>query len=106
MHHPEDYLGRGWFSPHLEQQLVRLLEQKRQWVATLRSNQQAGRSAAHEGRQLQQLQNQIKALVADDFAARLAQRSRLSEAARAAIESRTYPWFFFGWPTAPSVLAH
>ncbi len=97
-HHPEEYLGQDWFSSRLEQQLVPLLEQKRQWIAALRALKQAGTSAASEGRRLHELQRQIKEQVADDVAARLQQRSQVSDAARAAIESRTYPWFFFAWP--------
>jgi hypothetical protein len=97
VHHAESYLGQGWFSDELERRLRPMVGRKYQLVDQLKTNRQLSVSAATEGRELQQLQENIKGLVADDFAERLRPIATLSPAARTAIQSRVYPWFFFGW---------
>jgi hypothetical protein len=94
-HHPENYLGQGWFSPEVEQRLGIWVEQKEQLVAALREKKQRGVSAADEGRRLQALREQMKACVAAALAERFGDLKGPSQAVHEAIESRDYPWFYF-----------
>lgn len=94
-HHPERYVGQGWFSPEVDEQLRPWLEQKEQLVAALRQKRQEGVSAAEEGRQLEALRDRIRSRVNTALAERFSQLEDLSHATRQAIESRYYPWFYF-----------
>jgi hypothetical protein len=97
LHHPDTHLGAGWFSAELEDRLRPLLERKQSLVETLRSKKQSGESAAEQGRELAALRDEIELRISAEFAPQLEQRTALTPAARQAIESRTYPWFYFEW---------
>jgi hypothetical protein len=96
-HHPEKYTGQGWLSVEVEEQIAPWMDQKQRLIKALREKKQGGVSAAEEGRRLEQLRDQIKSSIAAALADRLGPLDGLTDAARQAIQSRTYPWFFFAW---------
>jgi hypothetical protein len=98
-YHPEKYLTDDKFSESTRKQLQSLCDEKQRLVTRLQSKRQAGESAADEGRRLQQIQGELKTLVEREFAAPLEQHGGVTEAARIAIEGRTYPWFCFAHPS-------
>lgn len=95
VHHPERHFGRGWFAAEAEQRLRELTDRKQQVVAQLRTARQDGRPGAAMGRELETVAAEIRAVVDAQLASKLDMRLRISEATRAALLERRWPWFYF-----------
>lgn len=95
LHHPERYLGRGWFESDVEITLQKWLSDKTRWVQELRDARKEGRSGAEAGRQLESIAAQTKQLIQAILEPRLARLAEVSEATRNTLRERTWPWFYF-----------
>ena len=95
MFNPQRHFGTGRFSPELEEQLIRLSEEKTRAVEQLKTAKKEGRSAKDIGHQIQTITDSMKNLVAAEFEPQLKPLTSMDEDTRAAIECRTYPWFLF-----------
>ena len=92
---PQRYLGTGVFSSNTETALRAALAEKDSAVIELRSARESGLPADDIGRRIQRLGDLIKATVTAEFSAQLTQLQALSTDTVAAVNSRTWPWFFF-----------
>jgi hypothetical protein len=61
----------------------------------LRTARESGLPADDIGRKIQRLGDLIKSTVSSEFSAQLTQLQALSNETVAAVNSRTWPWFFF-----------
>ena len=64
----------------------------------LRTARESGLPADDIGRRIQRLGDLIKTTVTAEFSAQLTQLQTLSNETVAAVNSRTWPWFFFAQP--------
>ena len=92
---PQRHFGTGVFSSSLESALKALVQQKDTAVERMQQIRESGQSARDIGRAIQQVGDEIKSLVAAEFAEPLARLRRLSEENIAVLNSRLWPWFFF-----------
>ncbi|MEZ6132062.1 MAG: hypothetical protein R3C59_25655 [Planctomycetaceae bacterium] len=92
---PQRYFGQGIFSDELEERLADLVQEKDVAVQRLQSAHASGQSARDSGRDIQQFTNQIKEAVAAEFEPQFSLLNALTPEQHDAINSRTYPWFFF-----------
>jgi len=92
---PQRHFGQGVFSDELEERLAGLALEKEESVQRLQSAHANGQSAKELGREIQQCSNQIKDAVAAEFEPQLSLLNSLAPEQHDAINSRTYPWFFF-----------
>lgn len=94
-YNPQRYFGQDVFCAERESALAVLVEHKDQAVAKMREQHASGQSARQLGRQIQQYTNQIREAVAQEFESQLTLLNSLAPEHYDAINSRTYPWFFF-----------
>lgn len=92
---PQRHFGQGVFSDSLEERLAELVQKKCAAVSELKTMQEAGKSAKETGQQIQLMTNEIRDAVAAEFESQLAVLNVLTPEQHDAINSRTYPWFFF-----------
>ena len=92
---PQRFFGAGIFSRELESQLQDMIAEKELAISRMKAAHGSGESARDTGRHIQQLTNEIKSAVTDEFATRLTDLKHLSDENKAAINCRTYPWFCF-----------
>ena len=92
---PQRYLGTGVFSQDTETALRAALAEKESAVMALRSARESGQPADDIGRRIQRLGDLIKTTVTAEFSAQLTQLQALSAQTVAAVNSRTWPWYFF-----------
>jgi hypothetical protein len=92
---PQRYLGTGVFSSDTETVLRTALAEKESAVMALRTARESGLPADDIGRKIQRLGDLIKSTVSSEFSAQLTQLQALSNETVAAVNSRTWPWFFF-----------
>jgi hypothetical protein len=92
---PQRYLGSGVFSSETETALRTALAEKELAVKELRSARESGLPADDVGRRIQRLGDLIKSTVNAEFSAQLTQLQAISEDTTMAVNSRTWPWFFF-----------
>lgn len=92
---PQRYLGTGLFSSDTEAALREALAEKELAVKDLQSARQSGQPADDIGRRIQRLVDLIKTTVTDEFSAQLTHLQSLSTDTIAAVNSRTWPWFYF-----------
>lgn len=95
---PQRAFGSGLLSAECENTLQALLDQKAALLGTMQSLRDSGQSAKNAARELQTLTNTIKITVSAALEPQLKQLTSVSEATRAALTSRTWPWFYFPWP--------
>ena len=92
---PQRYLGTGVFSSDTETALRTALAEKESAVMELRLARESGRPAEDIGRRIQRLGDLIKTTVTGEFSTQLTQLQALSADTMTAVNSRTWPWFFF-----------
>ena len=92
---PQRYLGTGVFLSGTETALRTALAEKESAVMALRTARESGLPADDIGRRIQRLGDLIKTTVTAEFSAQLTQLQALSNETVAAVNSRTWPWFFF-----------
>lgn len=92
---PQRHFGQGVFSDSLEERLAVLVQKKTVAVAELKAMKEAGESGKETGQQIQVITNEIREAVAAEFDSQLAVLNGLTPEQHDAINSRTYPWFFF-----------
>ena len=92
---PQRYLGMGVFSPDTETALRTALAEKESAVKELRSARESGLPADDIGRRIQRLGDLIKTTVTAEFSTQLTQLQALPADTTTAVNSRTWPWFFF-----------
>ncbi len=92
---PQRHFGSGIFSEGLEEQLRQLTAAKQAAIASMQATRAVGVSAKSTGREIQQLTNQIRDLVGQEFEPRLKRLKSLTPETRDAINCRTFPWFLF-----------
>ena len=95
---PQRHLGTGVFSSDTETVLRAALAEKESAVMALRTARESGLPADDIGRRIQRLGDLIKTTVTAEFSAQLTQLQTLSNETVAAVNSRTWPWFFFAQP--------
>ena len=71
------------------------MAEKESAVMALRTARESGLPADDIGRKIQRLGDLIKSTVSSEFSAQLTQLQALSNETVAAVNSRTWPWFFF-----------
>ena len=94
-YNPQRHFGQGLFSDSLEERLAAQIQEKSSVVERMQAAHADGASAKELGRQIQQMTNEIKDTVAAEFEPQLAVLKSLTPEQHDAINSRTYPWFFF-----------
>lgn len=94
-YNPQRYFGQQVFSGELEARLVELMRDKQAAVDCMKSFHAEGQSAKEAGTEIQNLTNQIKQAVSEEFDPQLRQLNSISAEQMDAINCRTYPWFFF-----------
>lgn len=94
-YNPQRHFGQGVFSDGLEERLATLVQQKTAAVQELKSAKANGDSGKDAGQQIQLLTNEIRDAVELEFEPQLAVLNSLTPEQHDAINSRTYPWFFF-----------
>ena len=92
---PQRYLGTGVFSSDTETSLRTALAEKESAVKELRSARESGVPADEIGRRIQRLGDLIKTTVNSEFSTQLTQLQAIPEDTKTAVNSRTWPWFFF-----------
>jgi exonuclease VII large subunit len=92
---PQRYLGTDVFSSDTETALRTTLAEKESAVTALRTARESGLPADDIGRKIQRLGDLIKWTVSSEFSAQLTQLQSLSNETMAAVNSRTWPWFYF-----------
>lgn len=92
---PQRFFGTGVFAPELEERLVALMKDKQAAVDCMKSFHADGQSAKEAGKEIQQLTQRIRDAVDDGFESQLKLLKAVSPEQLDAINSRTYPWFFF-----------
>ena len=92
---PQRHFGQGVFSDSLEERLAVLVNEKGLAVAELKSMKEAGESGKEAGQQIQLMTNEIRDAVGAEFESQLAVLNALTPEQHDALNSRTYPWFFF-----------
>jgi hypothetical protein len=92
---PQRYFGQGVFSPDDEQQLSTLVASRDQKVATMKSQRGEGQSGKMLGREVQQLNDQLKDLVAKLLAPSFQELQQFDDATVKTLQTRTWPWFYF-----------
>ena len=92
---PQRYFGQGVFSTDNEQQLAQLVAQRDERVATMKSQRGKGQSGKQLGREIQQLNDQLKDTVAALIAPSLQELQQFDEATVKTLQTRTWPWFYF-----------
>ena len=92
---PQRYLGTGVFLSDTETALRTALAEKESAVMALRTARESGLPADDIGRKIQRLGDLIKSTVSSGFSAQLTQLQSLSNETVAAVNSRTWPWFYF-----------
>lgn len=92
---PQRHFGQGVFSDTLEERLAALVLEKANAVEAMKSTKAKGDSAKDAGQQIQQMTNEIRDAVSAEFEPQLAVLNSLTPEQHDAINSRTYPWFFF-----------
>jgi hypothetical protein len=99
---PGRYLDAGIFSAEQSVELRRLLADKQSAVDELQSHRDAGTSGREAGRRIQQVSDLIRSRVTEILQTQLAAAEEISEETVRAIESRTWPWFYFSgdWDAA------
>jgi len=102
---PQRYFGTGLFSAATENRLQVRLAAKDDAVARLKQARGTGQSAQEIGKEIQQLGDQIKEAVAQEFEPRLAGLRNFSVQSVSAWTSRTWPWLFFDPPAEAGSLA-
>lgn len=92
---PQRYFGQGLFSANDEQQLAQLVASRDQKVATMKNQRGEGQSGKQLGKEIQQLNDQLKDLVANLLAPSLQELQQFDEATVKTLQTRTWPWFYF-----------
>ncbi len=92
---PHRHFSSGLFSSEIENVLRVKLEAKEDAVNRLKTARESGVSAQEVGREIQQIGDEIKAMVAAHFEPRLAKLRSFSSESIVAWSSRTWPWMFF-----------
>ncbi|MFO1002582.1 MAG: hypothetical protein U0936_19810 [Planctomycetaceae bacterium] len=92
---PQRYFSSGVFSSDTETALRAALAEKELAVNEMRSARASGLPADEIGRRIQRLGDLIKSTVTAEFSAQLTQLQAISEETKMAVNSRTWPWFFF-----------
>ncbi|MBL8813351.1 MAG: hypothetical protein JNM43_24505 [Planctomycetaceae bacterium] len=92
---PQRYFGQAVFSPDDEQRLAQLVAQRDERVAMMKSQRGEGQSGKQLGREIQQLNDQLKDTVAALIAPSLQELQQFDEATVKTLQTRTWPWFYF-----------
>jgi hypothetical protein len=92
---PQRHLGSGVFSTNTETTVRAALAEKESAVKELQSARASGVPADEIGRRIQRLGDLIKTTVTAEFSTHLTQLQALSADTITAVNSRTWPWFFF-----------
>ncbi len=92
---PQRHFGQGVFSDGLEERLAAMVQEKSVVLDEMKSTKANGDSAKDAGQQIQRMTNEIRDAVAEEFEPQLAVLNSLTPEQHDAINSRTYPWFFF-----------
>ncbi len=92
---PQRYFGQGFFSANDEQQLAQQVASRDQKVATMKNQRGEGQSGKQLGKEIQQLNDQLKDLVANLLAPSLQELQQFDEATVKTLQTRTWPWFYF-----------
>ena len=92
---PQRHLGSGVFSTNTETTVSAALAEKESAVKELQSARASGLPADEIGRRIQRLGDLIKTTVTAEFSTHLTQLQALSADTITAVNSRTWPWFFF-----------
>ncbi len=95
MYHPQKHFGTGVFPEPLEQRLQLLMESKARAVEQMQQAHRDGQSARALGRQVQQVSDDVRALVSREYDGQLALLKDLRDEHIATLHNRTWPWFFF-----------
>lgn len=94
-YNPQRYFDSGVFNDDLQTRLRNLVQKKDSAIASMKTAHADGKSAKDIGRQIQQMTDQIRAMVDDFFHEDLVALAEISDSTRQAFECRTYPWFLF-----------
>ncbi len=92
---PQRHFGTGVFSPALENLLRQKVAAKDAAVAQLKTARGSGESAQKTGREIQQLSDEIKSMVAAEFESQLTVLKATGEDTIVTLNSRLWPWMFF-----------
>lgn len=92
---PQRFFGAGVFEPELEERLVALMKDKQAAVDCMKSFHADGHSAKEAGKEIQKLTKRIRDAVDAGFESQLQLLKAVTPEQLDAINSRTYPWFFF-----------
>jgi hypothetical protein len=92
---PQRHFGQRVFSDGLEERLAMLVQKKTSAVSDMKSRKEAGESTKEARQQIQAMTNEIRDAVAAEFQPQLVVLNSLTPEQHDAINSRTYPWFFF-----------
>lgn len=92
---PQRYFGTRAFSLSLETTLQKLFERKQQLLTEMLAARKANQPAKDTGRRIQELTEQIRLAVSGECEAGIQRLHSLTPENIAAIQCRTYPWFFF-----------
>ncbi len=92
---PQRHFGTGVFRSSFEDSLRQKVTEKDRHVERLRKARETGESARDIGREIQQIGDDIKSIVAAEFEPQLAILRETNDNTMATINNRLWPWMFF-----------